>query len=201
MASLQQILESIQSLKEGFHKEFKEVKAQINSIQDNIGDIQKWMTNNELEDEENNNQNEMRDNTIPTLKSEVNTLKKSIDNLKEYVLKIENQSSRDNLIIDGVTEETGETDYNCYQKILKVLHQMKVPNPEDIKIVRCHHLGQFKSFSTKPRPIIFKLHWVWRWHPHMGPKKRTQGHTYLPIRKSSLQKLNKDDVSCILLPK
>ncbi len=36
---------------------------------------------------------------------------------------------------------------------------MKVPHREDITIVRCHRLGQFKSFSTKPRPIIFKLHW------------------------------------------
>ncbi len=69
------------------------------------------MTNNELEDEVNKNKNEVRNSTIATLKSEVNSLKNSNDNLKEYVLKIENQSHRDNLVMDGVTEETGETDY------------------------------------------------------------------------------------------
>ena len=79
--------------------------------------------------------------------------------LKEYVLRLEGQARRDNLVIDGIPEEGGETDRDCYNKVVNVLTKMEVPNALDIKIIRCHRLGNLRNSNGRPRPIIFKLHW------------------------------------------
>ncbi len=53
-------------------------------------------------------------------------------------------------------EGTGKTDFDCVHKITDILIRMDVPNSHNIKIVRCHRLGKYKS-SSRPKPIIVKF--------------------------------------------
>ncbi len=50
--------------------------------------------------------------SIKTPKAEMLHLTQEKDDLKEYVLKLECQSRRDNLVFDGIPEMKGETDFD-----------------------------------------------------------------------------------------
>ncbi len=81
---------------------------------------------------------------------------------REHTLKLEAQSRRDKLLLDGVAEEQNgkETWQQCKDKVYNILQQkLKIPEARKIMIIRCHRLGKFKPGQTRPRTIIFKLHW------------------------------------------
>lgn len=80
-------------------------------------------------------------------------------NLKEQHLRLEAYGRRDNLMFHNIPEVQGETDVDCYNKVKDTLKKMDLPRSTDkIFISRCHRFGTFRSVS-KPRPIIFRLHW------------------------------------------
>ncbi len=92
------------------------------------------------------------ENQIAQIRSDLHKSQSENIKLKEHVIRIEAQDRRNNLIIDGIQETEGE---NCLQTVYKVMHEkLELENPKDIKIDRCHRLGNGK----KPRPMIFKVH-------------------------------------------
>ncbi len=72
------------------------------------------------------------------LKIEINEQKLENAKLKSKVTTLESQSHRDNLLIDGITEEKEE---NCTEVVKKMLkNDMKLDNVDDIKVVKWHRL-------------------------------------------------------------
>ena len=101
---------------------------------------------------------------IDNLETEVDYLKNRVaateqdnTNTKEHVLRLETQQRRDNLIFYGITETQGETDRDCYRKVVDVMSKMNIHEAMNIRIVRCHRTGH--SNKNRPRSIIVKLHW------------------------------------------
>ncbi len=81
-------------------------------------------------------------------------LQSKLVKLEDKVVKIESQSRRDNLLIDGITETENE---DCSKKVQEVFKNiMKLENIAEMKIVRCHRLGVKWKESHKPRTVIIK---------------------------------------------
>ncbi len=77
--------------------------------------------------------------------------------LEEKVIKIEVQSRRDNMLLDGIEEIADE---DCAKKVREVFkNTMKLDNVDNIHIIRCHRLGEKMRESKKPRTVIIKFHW------------------------------------------
>ncbi len=98
--------------------------------------------------------------------------------------KLESESRRDNLLIDGITEEKEE---NCTEVVKKMLKDdMKLDNVDDIKVVRCHRPGH-KRPGQKSRPIIIKFHWygdrsrVWQARTNLKGRIFTLMRTFLSL--------------------
>ena len=78
-------------------------------------------------------------------------------NLKESMLKLECQQRRENLVFEGLDEELGETDYDCYNKIVFAMSFLPNINPYTVKISRCHRVGPF--IKGRKRPIVAHFNW------------------------------------------
>ena len=89
--------------------------------------------------------------------------------LQDHVIKLESQSRRDNLILDGIPEKPNESNEDCLNSVYSILeNHMNIPETRAIKIVRCHRLGSKRQQPGRPRSMIFKLHFfgdrerIWR---------------------------------------
>ena len=77
----------------------------------------------------------------------------------EKILDLMARSMRDNIVIQGIQEKPNET-WDDTKKSLHqfFVHEMKIPNPDDIIIERAHRSGPKQNgLNAKPRPIIAKL--------------------------------------------
>ncbi len=79
--------------------------------------------------------------------------------LHEKILSQECYARRENLRFDGIREQRGETDFDCYNKVVSVLQCIPELSQcaEFIRISRCHRVGPF--VPNKTRPIIAHFHW------------------------------------------
>ncbi len=101
---------------------------------------------------------------IIELKTELNhekfvnaQLHSKMSKLEENVIRIEAQSRRDNMLLDGI-EETADED--CAKKVREVFkNTLKLDNVDNMQIIRCHRLGEKRRGSKKPRTVIIKFHW------------------------------------------
>lgn len=93
----------------------------------------------------------------------LDVLQSKFNNLYEQTQSIDCHGRRNNLILHGIPESDGEIDLNCYQKVVSILKQeLGITNADSIRISRCHRLGRparNRTGFTRPRPIIFHLHW------------------------------------------
>ncbi len=92
-------------------------------------------------------------------------LKTKISRLEDQITRIESQSRRDNLLIDGLDESENE---NCSEKVRKMFKQdMKFDDVDNIQVIRYHRLQNNRRGQTS-RTIIVKFQWfgdcmrVWR---------------------------------------
>ena len=75
--------------------------------------------------------------------------------VQEKCIRLEAQSRRDNLVLDGITESTPE---DCLSKVKHVfMNVMKINDTDKIKIERCHRIGPKQAMHSRPRPVIFKF--------------------------------------------
>lgn len=88
-----------------------------------------------------------------------NKLLNEVSDLREHVLNLECRQRRENIIFDGFPESRGETDYDCYAKVVDAISYIQAFGPlaEQVKISRCHRFGQFTKVNT--RGIICHMHW------------------------------------------
>ena len=82
-------------------------------------------------------------------------LKGRNDDLREKLLKLEYHQRRNNLRFDGIDEPFGETDLDCYYKVIELLQH--IMDTSDAKIARCHRVGPYRCNGT--RAIITNFHW------------------------------------------
>ena len=82
---------------------------------------------------------------------ECNTSTVQVENqeLTDKIVKLENYSRRNNIIIEGLTEPKGE---NPHQAVAYICHALQMPIPH---YERVHRLG--KPNPYKPRPLIIRL--------------------------------------------
>ena len=78
--------------------------------------------------------------------------------LKEKLLNLEYEQHRNNLVFEGVWENTDnskESDYDTYTKIRDIITKINGISP-DVAIARCHHLGKRGNYT---RPILCCFQW------------------------------------------
>ncbi len=79
-----------------------------------------------------------------------------LESMSERMIKVESQSRRDNLLIDGVSE--CDPKENCTITLRNVLKsKLSLGNVDQIEIVRCHRLGPKREHARRPRTIIVKF--------------------------------------------
>ena len=94
--------------------------------------------------------------TVSSLETSLHKVKKDH---QDHVIRMESQSRRDNLILDGIPEKLDESNDDCRNIVYSILeNEMAIPNAKSIKIVRCHRLGPKRQNVSRPRSMIFKLH-------------------------------------------
>ena len=98
-------------------------------------------------------------NDIHDLQLENVMLNKKVKLIEEKLLRSECYQRRDNLIFDGIPEEKGEKDFQCYRKVVSVLQYVEEIGEyaQTIRISRCHRLGPYVRGRT--RGIICHIHW------------------------------------------
>lgn len=88
------------------------------------------------------------------LQNENQHLYSKIDYMNEHMIRLESQSRRNNLNIDGVNEKPNEKPDDILGIVRDILAKAKIPNSDSIPIERSHRRPGMKG---KPKPIIVKF--------------------------------------------
>lgn len=95
-------------------------------------------------------------NKLKKLEMEILKSKEELDKMATKLDFIENQSQRNNLIVDGIPEERGES-WDVSEKKIKDMMVSKMGlNDNNIEIERAHRIGQHQE-GGRPKQIIVKL--------------------------------------------
>ena len=131
-------------------KEIKNVKSEINELKKSIE-----FTEEVLEEK------------VQTMHRKVSSLQEKVEEIYDYQIDpdevqkkltdLEDRSRRNNLRIDGVEEENGESWDDCERKV-KEIFMNKLELENDIIIERAHRAGKSKyGKKDQPRTIVCKL--------------------------------------------
>ncbi|CAH1275563.1 Hypp9364 [Branchiostoma lanceolatum] len=121
-------------------REVQEIKDSLHFTQKETDD-----TNSTLRDHEHH---------VKVIETEISQNKnKQHQNKADY---LENQSRRNNILIDGVPDAWDETWSQCEQKVESVMKEKLNLDPMNIEIERAHRNGRFQD-GGRPRPIVAKL--------------------------------------------
>jgi hypothetical protein len=71
------------------------------------------------------------------------------------VARLNNQSRQNNLVFNGLTESPSETIDQLRSKIINMFKDMKIGNPDTIKIERLYRLG--RQVATRPRATLVQF--------------------------------------------
>ncbi len=81
------------------------------------------------------------------------------NSLKHKVTDIEDRQRLDNLVIDGLTDEQGEKPDKTAQKTRDFFKDtLKLNNPQNIVMGRCHRLGAFEAGKDRQTIVKFDLY-------------------------------------------
>ena len=78
------------------------------------------------------------------------------DFVVEKLTELEDRSRRNNIRIDGITENPNETWEKCEEEVKKLI-ETKLNIDGEIEIDRCHRMGKFKRNNVKPRTIVCRF--------------------------------------------
>ena len=93
-------------------------------------------------------------NNIKKVKSDITEDLLDSNKVSSKFIELEYRSRRNNLRIDGISEDQNESCHECEEKVLEVIKE-KLEIQDPIEIDRCHRMGKHKR--NRPRTIIFKL--------------------------------------------
>lgn len=139
------MLDSVSTRIDGIIKDVQEVKTSLQFSQAQIDDLRV------MEKKVNSFEAQLQQLSSLCTDSEVNDLALKIDSL-------DNQSRRNNLIIDGLTQDnTFESWPDSDKKVREFFKDKLKIDPKSIEIERAHRIGNSKQQTTKPRPIVVKF--------------------------------------------
>ncbi len=79
--------------------------------------------------------------------------------LKNKIIDIEDRQRRDNLVLEGISDSSGETSQVCESKARKFMKdELKIQNAGKVVIGRVHRLGTYKQNHTRPTIVKFDLY-------------------------------------------
>ncbi|XP_035663791.1 protein unc-13 homolog C-like [Branchiostoma floridae] len=134
---------------ESTHKRMDNIIREVQEIKDSLHFSQKEIDDNKL--------NLYRHvQKVEDIETEITLLKKDITANDTKVDYLENQSRRNNILIDGVADTKDETWDQCEQKVRDLLKEKLKLDPKQIEIERAHRNGRFQD-GGRPRPIVAKL--------------------------------------------
>lgn len=93
---------------------------------------------------------------VKLLETDITKSREELDMMLSKLDYIENQSRRNNLLVDGIAEERGENWDESERKVRDMLGSNMGLNGKDIEIERAHRVGQYQE-GGRPRQIIVKL--------------------------------------------
>lgn len=92
------------------------------------------------------------------LRSENEVLRQAVKSQEGKITALDNYSRRSNLIFDGISEQSDETQVILLGKIQQVLNNMKIQNCKAIKFERFHRLGHYTGKSSRPVIVRFSFY-------------------------------------------
>lgn len=140
------MLDSVSTTIDGIIKDVQEVKTSLQFSQAQIDDLRT------MEKKVDSFESQLQQLSSLCTNSEVNDLALKIDSL-------DNQSRRNNLIIDGLTQDNAfESRPDSEKKVREFFNDKLKIDPKSIEIERAHRIGNMKQqITTKPRPIVVKF--------------------------------------------
>jgi len=139
----------LDTIMESTHKRMDNIIREVQEIKDSLHFSQKEIDDNKL--------NLYRHvQKVEDIETEITLLKKDITANDTKVDYLENQSRRNNILIDGVADTKDETWDQCEQKVRDLLKEKLKLDPKQIEIERAHRNGRFQD-GGRPRPIVAKL--------------------------------------------
>lgn len=145
------IQRDIQSIR---NEDIKDIRNEIGSLKSSVEFAHKSADDAMKKAVSNENKIKNTNDALAQMDLDLRKTKRENSKLKEHILKTESQERRNNLIFEGYAEPPEGQKEDCFAIVANLLSQtLKVTG--DIKIDRCHRLGQK---GKKPRPIIFRVH-------------------------------------------
>ncbi|KAI8507447.1 hypothetical protein Bbelb_148270 [Branchiostoma belcheri] len=123
-------------------REVQEIKVSLQYTQKDIEDIQA--------------NTRQQEKTIKEIESKIMQLKADATTNLNKTDYLENQSRRNNILIDGITDVKEESWEECEQKVRSLLKEKLQLDPKKIEIERAHRNGRFQP-DARPRSIVAKL--------------------------------------------
>ncbi|KAI8499875.1 hypothetical protein Bbelb_221920 [Branchiostoma belcheri] len=139
----------LDTIMESTHKRMDNIIREVQEIKDSLQYSQKEIDENKI--------NLLRHvQKVEDIDTEITLLKKDITVNDTKVDYLENQSRRNNILIDGVADTKDETWEQCEQKVRELVKEKLKLDPKQIEIERAHRNGRFND-GGRPRPIVAKL--------------------------------------------
>lgn len=145
MSFTKMIMESTTIRIDGIMKDVQEVKSSLQFSQAQIDDLR------EMEKKVGRFESQLLSLPSQSMTCEYKDVVSKIDYL-------ENQSRRNNVIIDGLSQDNAfESWSDTEQKVREFLNSKLKIDPKSIEIERTHRTGNIKQNPGKARPIVVKL--------------------------------------------
>lgn len=88
--------------------------------------------------------------------SDLVNIQSSLNNLSSKMDYLENQTRRNNLLIDGIPDAKTETWHESESKVKKLISEHLKMDPTLIELERAHRTGKFEA-EGRPRSVVVKL--------------------------------------------
>lgn len=136
------IMDSVNTRMDNVSKEVQELKASLQYTQKDVDELKVTLAK----------QSEHEKITETDMVKICESLQVMCDK-QEY---LEGQSRRNNIVIDGVPESTGESWADSEEKVKDIFRQ-KLQLQRDMEIERAHRIGKPEAARNRPRSIVVKF--------------------------------------------
>lgn len=123
-------------------KEVQELKSSLQYSQKEIDDLKVA--------------NSINTSAVTSMSTKHDELKEALANLALKADYIENQSKRNNIVIDGIPDVPTESWDESQHKAKELLADHLKMDPKLVEIERAHQMGKY-TVNGQPRPVIVKL--------------------------------------------
>ncbi|CAH1241749.1 Hypp6412 [Branchiostoma lanceolatum] len=128
----------------------------MNSLIREVQEIKDSLQYSQAEIEDSKTKQQDQNQSIKDVESKLDRVGVELSTIVNKADYLENQSRRNNILIDGVPDNKQENWTQCEQKVREILKDKLKLGPLKIEIERSHRNGKFQE-DGRPRPIVAKL--------------------------------------------